>query len=54
MMKGKIVYIPPERCYTNVKIEETLHGYRLYRIGESKPFMSLPFSCVKSIEYKEE
>tara|TARA_R100000734_G_C3318338_1_gene112390 strand:+ start:1100 stop:1264 length:165 start_codon:yes stop_codon:yes gene_type:complete len=54
MMKGKIVYIPPERCYTNVKIEETPHGYRLYRIGESKPFMSLPFSCVKSIEYKEE
>jgi len=53
-MKGKIIYTPPERCYANVNIEETPHGYRLYREGESQPFMSLPFSCVKAVEYKKE
>jgi hypothetical protein len=53
-MKGKIIYTPPERCYANVNIEETPYGYRLYREGESQPFMSLPFSCVKAVEYKKE
>ena len=32
-VKGKIVYIPPERCHVNVNIEETPHGYRLFRDG---------------------
>ena len=54
MRKGKIVYTPPEKCYTRIKIEESLHGYKLYREGEDRPFMCLPFSCVKSVEYKEE
>ena len=27
---GKIVYIPPEKCFSRVKIEETPHGYKLY------------------------
>ena len=51
--KGKIIYIPPERCYTNVNIEKTDHGYAVYRIGESKPFSFIPTSAVKQIEYKE-
>jgi hypothetical protein len=53
MRKGKVVYTPPERCYTNVNIEETPHGYAIYRMGESKPFTFIPTSAVKQIEYKE-
>lgn len=52
MRKGKIVYLPPERCYINVNIEETPHGYAVYRVGESKPFTFIPTSAVKQIEYK--
>jgi len=51
--KGKIVYQPPERCYTNVNIETTEHGYRIYRMGENRPFTVIPFSAVKEILYKE-
>jgi hypothetical protein len=50
---GKIVYVPPEKCFSRVKIEETPHGYKLYRVGEDRPFMSLPFSCVKVIEWRD-
>ncbi len=28
MRKGKIVYVPAEKCYTNVNIEKTEHGYK--------------------------
>ena len=52
MRKGKIVYVPPERCYTNVNIEKTDYGYAVYRVGESKPFTFIPTSAVKQIEYK--
>jgi hypothetical protein len=51
--RGKIVYQPPEKAYTNVNIEETTHGYRLYRPGESRPFTVIPHSAVKVIEFKE-
>ncbi len=51
--KGKIVYIPPERCYVNVNIEETPHGYRLFRDGELHHFSVVPLSKAVSIEYKE-
>ena len=51
--KGKVVYIPPERCYTNINIEETPHGYRLYRDGESRPFTIIPLSKMVSVDYKE-
>ena len=54
MRKGKIVYLPPERCFSNVNIEETAHGYRLYRDGESKHFMVIPFSSTRSVEYAKE
>ena len=54
MRIGKIIYIPPEKCYSNINIEETPHGFKLYRAGESKPFRILPFSVVKSIEYRSE
>jgi len=48
---GKIIYLPPEKCYTNTYIEETPYGFKLYREGESKAFKVLPFSAIKSIEY---
>ena len=51
--KGKIVYQPPERCYTNINIEETPHGYRLYRDGDTQHFMVIPLSKAITIEYKE-
>ena len=40
-------------AYINVNIEETPHGYAVYRVGESKPFTFIPTSAVKQIEYKE-
>lgn len=52
--KGKIVYQPPERCYVNVNIEETPHGYAVYRVGGDKPFTLIPTSAIKQIEYKDE
>tara|TARA_R100000234_G_scaffold119437_1_gene102355 strand:+ start:712 stop:876 length:165 start_codon:yes stop_codon:yes gene_type:complete len=54
MRAGKIVYQPPERCYTNINIEETDHGYKIYRKGENRAFTFIPFSAVKQIEYREE
>lgn len=54
MRKGKIVYTPPERCYTNVNIEETAHGYRLYREGDERPFAVIPKSKMVSIDYGKE
>tara|TARA_R100001443_G_scaffold3711_1_gene11462 strand:+ start:2631 stop:2816 length:186 start_codon:yes stop_codon:yes gene_type:complete len=52
--KGKIVYNPPEKSYTNVNIEETLHGYKVYRVGATKPFSVIPFSAVTQIIYERE
>jgi hypothetical protein len=51
---GKIVYQPPEKSFTKVNIEETLHGYRLYRTGEDRPFTVIPFSAVKQILYERD
>jgi len=53
MRLGKIVYQPAERCYTKVNIEETEHGYKLYRDGRDGPFIFIPHSAVRSIEYYE-
>jgi len=52
--KGKIVYTPPEKSYTNVNIEETLHGFKVYRVGATKPFSVIPFSAVTQIIYERE
>jgi hypothetical protein len=49
--RGKIVYNPPDKAYTNINIEETLHGYKIYRAGSNKPFSVIPFSAVKQIIY---
>tara|TARA_R110002020_G_scaffold416220_1_gene625509 strand:- start:432 stop:599 length:168 start_codon:yes stop_codon:yes gene_type:complete len=46
---GKIVYTPPEKSFTKVNIEETLHGYKIYREGENRAFTVIPFSAVKQI-----
>ena len=54
MRKGKIVYQPPEKSYTKVNIEETPHGYKLYRDGEERHFTVIPFSAVKQIIYDKE
>ena len=50
--QGKIVFKPPERCYANVEIEETPHGYKIYRNGDDRPFTVIPFSAVSQIEFK--
>jgi len=49
---GKIVYQPPEKSYTNVNIEETPHGYKLYRGNEERHFTVIPLSSVKQIIYE--
>tara|TARA_R100001443_G_scaffold114843_1_gene131441 strand:+ start:3420 stop:3590 length:171 start_codon:yes stop_codon:yes gene_type:complete len=50
---GKIVYCPPEKCYTNVHIEETAHGYKVFKErGDTRPLSFIPFSAVKQIEYR--
>lgn len=51
---GKIVYQPPEKSFTKVNIEETLHGYKLYRTGENRAFTVIPLSAVKQIIYERE
>jgi|TARA_R100000084_G_C4654331_1_gene151845 hypothetical protein len=51
--EGKIVFTPPERCYTRVILEETPHGFKVYRVGEERPFTVIPHSSIKQIEYKE-
>ena len=51
MRLGKIVYSPPEKSYTKVNIEETPHGYRIYRPGDKRHFTVIPLSAVKQIIY---
>jgi hypothetical protein len=52
--KGKIVYTPTERCFTNVIIEETEHGYKIYKDSYSeKPMTFIPHSAVKQIEWRD-
>ena len=51
---GKIVFVPAERCFANVHIEETPHGYKLYRSPTAKHFTVIPLSMVRAIEYKGE
>ena len=51
---GKIVYRPPEKCYTKVNIEETPHGFKIYIPGEERHFTVIPLSAVKQILYERE
>jgi len=48
---GKIVYIPPDKAYTNINIEETPFGFKLYRDGATRHFTVIPTSAVKQIIY---
>jgi len=50
---GKIVFVPAERCYANILIEETQYGYKLYRSDSPTHFTVIPHSMVRSIEYKD-
>lgn len=50
--RGKIVYRPPEKSYTNVNIEETPHGFKIYRDGSARPFAVIPHSAVKQVIYE--
>jgi hypothetical protein len=52
--KGKIVYRPPEKSYTNVNIEETPHGFKIYRRGSERAFTVIPHSAVKQVIYDRE
>jgi len=54
MRGGKIVYQPPEKSYTNINIEETPHGYMIYRKGAERPFTVIPHSAMKQIIYDRE
>ena len=51
---GKIVYQPPEKSFTHVNIEETPHGYKIYRPGADSPFTVIALSAVKQIVYDRE
>mgnify|MGYP001209951700 FL=1 len=52
--KGKIVYTPPEKSWTNINIEETPHGYKLYRGSDNRHFAVIPISAVKQIVYERD
>ena len=54
MRAGKVVYQPPEKSYTNVNIEETPHGYKIYRKGSDRAFTVIPLSAIKQIIYDRE
>jgi hypothetical protein len=49
---GKIVYQPPEKSYTNVNIEETPYGFKVYRGHDERHFTVIPLSAVKQIIYE--
>jgi hypothetical protein len=52
---GKVIYRPPEKCYSNVYIVETSHGYKVYRtLKDVRPMAFIPHSAVKNIEYRSE
>jgi len=53
MRKGKIVYNPPERCYTNVYLEETKHGWKVYLHDTVTPSSFIPHSAVVEISFRE-
>jgi hypothetical protein len=50
---GKIVFVPAERCFSNILIEETPHGYKLYRSEGESHFTVIPHSLMRAIEYKD-
>jgi len=50
---GKLIYYPPEKCYSNVYIVETQYGYKVYRtLKDDRPMSFIPHSAVKNIEYR--
>ena len=53
LVRGKVVYVPPERCEVGVYVEETPHGLKLYRNLGERHYMVLPWSAVKQIITKE-
>jgi|TARA_B100000073_G_scaffold325540_1_gene309411 lauroyl/myristoyl acyltransferase len=52
MRKGKIVFRPPERCYTNVRLEETEHGWKVYN-NSTQATSFIPHSAVVEVSFKE-
>jgi len=48
-----VVYQPPERCYTNVFIEETPHGLKVYKKEGERHFLVIPWSKVVQINTGE-
>jgi hypothetical protein len=52
---AKIVFRPPEKCFSKAYIIETEHGYKVYRnLYDERPSAFIPHSAVKSIEYRGE
>jgi len=51
--RGKVVYQPPERCYTNVYIRETPHGLLVSKKKGERHFLVIPWSKVVQIHSEE-
>jgi len=55
MDKGKIIYRPPEKCYSNCWIVETEHGFKVFRYkDDNKAIAFIPHSAVKTVEYRSD
>tara|TARA_R110001592_G_scaffold89703_3_gene263649 strand:+ start:377 stop:592 length:216 start_codon:yes stop_codon:yes gene_type:complete len=51
--RGKVVYLPPERCFTNVYIKQTPHGLLVSKKKGERHFLVIPNSKVVQITYEE-
>jgi len=51
--RGKVVYQPPERCYTNVYIKETPHGLLVSKKKGERHFLVIPWSKVVQIQSED-
>lgn len=53
LYRGKVVYQPPERCYTNVYIKETPHGLLVSKRKGERHFLVIPWSKVVQIQSED-
>ena len=51
--RGKVVYQPPERCFSNVFITETPHGLLISKKKGERHFLVIPWSKVVQINCEE-
>ncbi len=53
LYRGKVVYQPPERCFTNVYIRETPHGLLVSKKKGERHFLVIPWSKVVQIQSED-